>query len=223
MPPQVVRRLILSSIVQSESSYLESLKRILQVSHSSGNTLHGFVSVGGSQYLKEACWSWMLFTVHLGTKPTAVVMEQLLLLIITISALLRNDESAKYTQLKAAERQVNTGVQEATLTSLCLSGVSAAFARDAELDPEPQEGASGLLPSAGDPPVPFHVPDCPGLPRGRVGSQREDRRPVCRLGQSQTFPSFLPSVLPSVMSFLLTLPPSYCPDDHSQPSFVTHS
>lgn len=30
---QIVRRLILSSIVQSESSYLDSLKRILQVSH----------------------------------------------------------------------------------------------------------------------------------------------------------------------------------------------
>lgn len=32
IPPQVVRRLILSSIVQSECSYLSSLSRILQVS-----------------------------------------------------------------------------------------------------------------------------------------------------------------------------------------------
>ncbi len=94
-------------------------------------------------------------------------------------------------------------VQNAKSTFLCLSGVPDAFAGATELGPKPQEGASDLLPSAGDPSVPLNVPDRPGIPRGRVGSQREDRRPVCRLGQSHrplAVLSFLPSLVPS--SFL---------------------
>lgn len=59
-------------------------------------------------------------------------------------------------------------------TSLCLSGVPEAIA-GAELDPEPQEGSTDILPCAGDPPVPLDVPDRPGIPRVRMGPKREDR------------------------------------------------
>lgn len=79
---------------------------------------------------------------------------------------------------------------------LCLSGVPEAFARATELDPQPQEGASDLLPCAGDPSVSLNVPDCPGIPCGWVGSQWEDWRPVCCFGQSHRL--FLLSFLPSI-------------------------
>lgn len=66
---------------------------------------------------------------------------------------------------------------------LCLSGVSEAVDGATKLDPETQKGAADLLPCARDPSVPLNVPDRPGIPRGWVGSQWEDRRPVRGLGQ----------------------------------------
>ena len=38
-------------------------------------------------------------------------------------------------------------------------------------DPKSKEGPSHILPPAGDPAMPLHVPDRPGFPRGRVGGQ----------------------------------------------------
>ncbi|XP_031695912.1 rho guanine nucleotide exchange factor 10-like protein [Anarrhichthys ocellatus] len=60
---QVVRRLILTSIVQSESNYLDSLKRILQVSHVPPQvTGSHFVSMGESE---SGTYLWSVFTVVL--------------------------------------------------------------------------------------------------------------------------------------------------------------
>lgn len=57
---QVVRRLILSSIVQSEISYLDSLKRILLVSHNSLLSSASFPP-------REVCL-WLIATFHFNAK-----------------------------------------------------------------------------------------------------------------------------------------------------------
>lgn len=82
-----------------------------------------------------------------------------------------------------ADNQLN---QRSTVdqSALSLPGVPEASAGDTELDPKPQESASYLLPSAGDPPVSLDVPDRPGLPGGWMGSQWDDWRPVCSFCQS---------------------------------------
>lgn len=48
--------------------------------------------------------------------------------------------------------------------------------------PELEEDPAHILPHEGDHAVPLHVPDRAGVPRGRVGQQREDRRLVRGLG-----------------------------------------
>lgn len=79
-----------------------------------------------------------------------------------------------------------TGGAAVTFCAVCRHDLAVGVpetAVGAEQHAQPQEGAADLLPRAGDPSVPHHVPDRPGVPGVRVGPESDDRRPVCGLGQ----------------------------------------